>query len=55
MGLTVSRQKCRVILTVKTFQGIFILAISADFHGRLAPEESPHLKNHGPCCQKHSL
>ena len=55
MGLTVSRQKCRVILTVKTFQGIFILAISADLHGRLAPEESPHLKNHGPCCQKHSL
>ena len=55
MGLTVSRQKCRVILTVKTFQAILNLAISADLHGLLAPKESPHLKNHGPCCQKHSL
>ena len=61
MGLTVSRrerlffsvnlQKCTVILTVKTFQGIVNLSISADLHGLLAPEESLHLKNHWPCCQ----
>ena len=29
--------------------------ISTDLHGLLAPEESLHLKNHGPCCQKHFL
>ena len=61
MGLTVSRrerlffsvnlQKCTVILTVKTFQGIANLSIWADLHGLLAPEESLHLKNHWPCCQ----
>ena len=31
------------------------LTISADLHGLLASEEFLHLKNHGPCCQKHSL
>ena len=61
MGLTVRRrerlffifnlQKCTVILTVKTFQGIANLTISADLHGLLAPEESLHLKNHWPCCE----
>ena len=52
---TVNRQKCKVILIVKTFQGISNLSISDDLHGILVPEESLHLKNHGPCCQKHSL
>ena len=52
---TVNRQKCTVILTVKAFQGIANLTISADIHGLLAPEESFGLKNHQPCCQKHSL
>ena len=52
---TVYRQKCRVILIVETFQGISNLSISDDLHGLLAPEESYHLKNHGPFCQKHSL
>ena len=61
MGLTVSRrerlfftvnlQNRTLILTVKTFQGIANLTISADLHGFLAPEESLHLKNHWPCCQ----
>ena len=59
MGLTVSRlerlfftvnpQKCTVILTIKTFQGIANL--TTDLHGLLAPEESLHLKNHWQCCQ----
>ena len=40
----VNRQKYRVILTVKTFQGISDLTISADLPGLLAPEESLHLK-----------
>ena len=50
MGLTVNRQnwkkftvnclKSRQILTVKRFQGISNLSISADFHGLLAAEES---------------
>ena len=31
------------------------LALSADLHGLLAPEESLNLKNHGQCSQKHSL
>ena len=48
---TVNRQKCTVILTVKAFQGIANLTISADIHGLLAPEESLRLKNHEPCCQ----
>ena len=37
---TVNRQKCRLILTVKKFQGFSVLTISADLHGPLAPEES---------------
>ena len=36
----VNRQKCRLILTVKKFQGFSVLTISADLHGPLAPEES---------------
>ena len=44
---TVSHQKCRLVLTVKKFQGISNLAlfsISADLHGPLAPEQSPNRK-----------
>ena len=52
---TVNRQKCTVILTVKAFQGIGNLTISAYLHGLLAPEESLRSKNHEPCCQEHSL
>ena len=37
---TVNRQKCRLILIVKKFQGFSVLTISADLHGPLAPEES---------------
>ena len=40
---TVNRQKCRVISTVKTFQGISNLTILADLHGLLAPEETLQL------------
>ena len=32
MGLTVNRQKWRLVLTVKKFQGISILTISANLH-----------------------
>ena len=61
MGLTVSRrerlfftvnlEKCTVILSVKTFQDIVNLTISADLHGFLALKEFLHLKNHWPCCK----
>ena len=38
---TVNRQKCRLILTVKKFQGISKnVTFSADLHGLLASEES---------------
>ena len=40
LNLTVNRQKCGVILTVKTFQGFSNLGISANLHRLLAPEES---------------
>ena len=50
-----SKMQSNTVLTVKTFQGISNLTLSADLHRLLAPEESLHLKNHGPCCQKHSL
>ena len=43
---SVNCQKLRVILTVKTFQGISNPAISADLHGLLALEESVNLKTH---------
>ena len=39
--LNCHRQKCRLILTVKKFQGISNLAISADLYGLLAPEGFP--------------
>ena len=52
---TVSLQKCQLILTVKKFQGILNLTISADPHGILAPEESLNCKNQFPCSQKHSF
>ena len=42
-------------ITVKKFQGIPNLTISADIHGHLAPEESLNWKNQSPCSQKHSL
>ena len=45
----------RIILTVKTFQGISNLTISADLSVLLAPEESLNSKNRGPSSQKHSL
>jgi len=41
--------------TVKTFQRISNLTISADLHGLLAPKESLNGKNQFPCSQKHSL
>ena len=37
----------RLILTVKTFQGISNLTISADLPVLLVPEESLNLKNRG--------
>ena len=57
MGLTVSRQtaqlkcnrqrqKCRLILAVKKFQGDSNLTISAYLHGLLAPKESLNWKNY---------
>ena len=67
MGLTVRRRK-RLLsstvknakninrqITVKKFQGIPNLTISADLYGHLAPEESLNWKNQFPCSQKHSL
>ena len=43
---TVNRQKYRLILTVKMFQDISKLTISADLQGhQLAPEESLIWKN----------
>lgn len=42
-------------ITVKKFQGIPNLTISADIHGHLAPEESLNWKHQSPCSQKHSL
>ena len=44
------RQKCKLILAIKRFHGISnlaflsVLCISADLHGRLAPEEPPNQK-----------
>ena len=49
---TVNRQKCRLILTVKKFQVIANLTISADFQGILAPQESLKWKNQFPCPEK---
>ena len=43
--LTVIRQKCRLMLTVKKFQGISNLTLLAHLHGLLAPEEAPNWKN----------
>ena len=48
LKFNVNRQKCKLILTIKKFHGISnlaflsVLCISADLHGRLAPEESPN-------------
>ena len=44
--LTVIRQKCRLMLTVKKFQGISNLTLLAHLHGLLAPEEALNWKNH---------
>ena len=52
---TVNGQKCTAILTVKTFQGNSNLAISADLHGFLTPEEYRNRKNQFPRSQKHSV
>ena len=43
---TLNRQKCRLILTVKKFQGISNLSISADLPELLAPKEFRNLKSH---------
>ena len=48
-------QKCRLTLTVKKFQGISNLTISADLHGILAPKEFLNWKNQRPCSQKHTF
>lgn len=40
MGLTVNRQKWRLVLTVKKFQGISILTISANLH-RISELDKP--------------
>ena len=42
---TVIRQKCRLILNVKKFQGISNLILLAHLHGLLAPEEALNWKN----------
>ena len=42
---TVNRKKCRLILTVKKFQGISNLTISADYPELLAPKEFQNWKN----------
>ena len=42
-------------INAQKFQGISNLNISADLHGRLAPEEPFSWKNQFPCSQKHSL
>ena len=49
---TVYRQKCRLKFSVEKFHGISNLTISADLHGRLAPEESLNYHNQFPCSQK---
>ena len=49
------RQKCMLTLTVKKFQSISNLTISADLHGILAPKEFLNLKNQFPCSQKHTF
>ena len=48
LKFNVNRQKCKLILTIKKFHGVSnlaflsVLCISADLHGRLAPEEPPN-------------
>ena len=49
---TVNCQKGRLILTVRKFQGILTLTISADIHRLLVSEESLNWKNQFPCSQK---
>ena len=41
-------------MTVKKYQGISNLTISADLHGRQAPAESLNWKNQFPRSQKHT-
>ena len=58
MSLNVSRQNCRLILTVKSFKAFqtCFISISADRHGLLAPDESnSKLENQFPCSQKHTF
>ena len=49
---TVNCHKGRLILTVRKFQGILNLTISADIHRLLVPEESLNWKKQFPCSQK---
>ena len=48
LKFNVNRQKCKLILAIKRLDGVrnlaflSVLCISADLHGRLAPEESPN-------------
>ena len=52
---TVNRQKVRVIQALGNInrQNVSGYFKSLYFDEILAPEEYFHLKNHGPCCQKH--
>ena len=43
---TLNRQKCRLMLTVKKFQDISNLIISADLPELLSPKEFQNLKSH---------
>ena len=46
---TVNRQQCRLRLTVKKFQDISNLTISADLNGIPAPKEFLNWENHFSC------
>ena len=52
--LTFNRQKCRLRLTVKKFQSVSNLTISAYLHGILAPKEFLNWKTSSQA-QKHSF
>ena len=45
LRFTVNRQQCRLRLTVKTFQGVSNLTISADLDGIPAPKEFLNWEN----------
>ena len=47
--LTFNRQKCSLRLTVKMFQGVSNLTVSADLHGSPAPKEFLNWKDQFSC------